>query len=62
MGHIETLIIWENFDTKYYFSPHNEEKKHITDFEWEFVEEMSLIEWLYKKHKQLGKKKDQELK
>ncbi|CAF1363894.1 unnamed protein product [Rotaria sordida] len=65
MGSIETLIVWENFDVNHYFLRHSQmqemkmtiscvDQEKYTDFDWEHIEEMSLLEWFVKNHKKFG--------
>ncbi|CAF3586464.1 unnamed protein product [Rotaria sp. Silwood1] len=66
MGSIETLIIWENVDVNHYFLRQRQVQEiktesscvvhqdKQTDFEWEHIEEMPLLEWLVKNHKKFG--------
>ncbi|CAF5097211.1 unnamed protein product [Rotaria sp. Silwood1] len=68
MGSIETLIIWENVDVNHYFLRQRQVQEiktksscvvhqdKQTDFEWEHIEEMPLLEWLVKNHKKFGKR------
>ncbi len=60
-GTVETLIVWDNLDVKHYSLRTIIQEKSLSqdkdmDLEWEYVEEMPLLEWFAYNCKKFGKR------
>lgn len=67
-GALETMIVWENFDMRHYFPRQSQKQEFETkkiygeqenadlDNEWEYVEKITLLEWLVRNCKNFGKR------